>query len=100
VKLRWIPAILAAWALLAPSAGFGAATTVREPAFGLPHIHATTDVELSRENGKQIARDRLGQMMLVARVGRGTLYQVFGLSTRRSWTTTWRRANRPTPPRS
>ena len=56
-----------------------AATTVREPAFGLPHIFADTDLELARENGRQIARDRLGQLILLARVGRGTIFQVFGL---------------------
>src|SRR5262245_61040149 len=51
--------------------------TVREPAFGLPHIQADTDAELARENGRQIARDRMAQFILLARVGRGTLYQAF-----------------------
>ena len=51
---------------------------MREPAFGLPHIFADTDVELARENGRQIARDRLVQMILLSRVGHGTLYQAFG----------------------
>src|SRR6185503_20207326 len=55
----------------------GAATTVREPAFGLPHIFADTDAELARENGREIAKDRLAQLILLARVGRGTLYQAF-----------------------
>jgi hypothetical protein len=55
----------------------GAATTVREPAFGLPHIFADTDAELARENGREIAKDRLVQLILLARVGRGTLYQAF-----------------------
>ncbi len=54
-----------------------AAVTVREPAFGLPHVWADTDLELARENGREIARDRLVQMILLARVGRGTLYQAF-----------------------
>ena len=57
----------------------GAAMTVREPAFGLPHIHADTDLELARENGREIAKDRLGQIILLARVGRGTLSQAFAL---------------------
>lgn len=57
----------------------GAAITVREPAFGLPHIYADTDLELARENGREIAKDRLVQLILLARVGRGTLYQAFGL---------------------
>ena len=50
-----------------------AADVVREPAFGLPHFYADTDVELARENGREIAKDRLGQLILLARVGRGTL---------------------------
>ena len=33
---------------------WGAATTVREAAFGLPHIYADTDLELARENGREI----------------------------------------------
>lgn len=57
----------------------GAATTLREPAFDLPHFYADTDLELARENGREIAKDRLGQMILLARVGRGNLYQAFGL---------------------
>jgi len=55
------------------------AVTVREPAFGLPHIYADTDLELARETGREIAKDRLGQLILMARVGRGTLYQAFAL---------------------
>ncbi len=62
-----------------PAAARAAATTVREPAFGLPHIYADTDAELARENGREIAKDRLGQLMLLARVGRGTLFQAFSL---------------------
>jgi hypothetical protein len=56
-----------------------AAVTVREPAFGLPHIYADTDAELARENGREIAKDRMAQLVLLARVGRGTLYQPFSL---------------------
>jgi hypothetical protein len=59
-------------------AAWGAATTVREPAFDLPHIFADTDLELARENGREIAKDRLVQMILLGRVGRGTLSQAFG----------------------
>ena len=55
------------------------AITFREPAYGLPHIYADTDLELARENGRQIARDRLGQLVLIGRVARGTLYQAFSL---------------------
>jgi len=52
---------------------------VREPGFGLPHIFADTDLELARENGREIAKDRLVQMILLARSGRGTLRQPFGV---------------------
>ncbi len=55
------------------------AITVREPAYGLPHIFADTDAELARENGREIAKDRLGQMILAGRLARGTLYQAFGV---------------------
>ena len=55
------------------------AVTVREPAYGLPHIYADTDLELARENGREVAKDRLGQLILLSRVGRGTLFQAFGL---------------------
>jgi hypothetical protein len=55
------------------------AVTVREPAFDLPHIYADTDLELARETGREIAKDRLGQLILMGRVGRGTLYQAFSL---------------------
>ena len=71
---------VASLVLLASVQGaIGDATTVREPAFGLPHIFADTDAELARENGREIAKDRLGQLILLARVGRGTLYQAFGV---------------------
>ena len=68
--------LVAALALLAARASADA-VTVREPAYGLPHIFADTDVELARENGREIAKDRLAQLILLSRVGRGTLYQAF-----------------------
>src|SRR5262245_65562788 len=74
---RILLVVLAAELLIAPSLD-AAAVTVREPAFGLPHIFADTDAELARENGREIAKDRLGQIILLARVGRGNLYQAFG----------------------
>ena len=51
----------------------------RDAAYGLPHIYADTDLELARQNGREIAKDRLGQIVLISRVARGTLYQAFGL---------------------
>ncbi len=71
--------LVALGSLVLAAAAHGAAITVREPAFGLPHIYADTDAELARENGREIAKDRLAQLILLARVGRGTLYQAFGL---------------------
>jgi penicillin G amidase len=65
--------------LLTAAGAQGAALTVRDPAFGLPHFYGDTDAELARENGRQIARDRLVQMILLSRAGRGTLYQPFGV---------------------
>ena len=56
-----------------------ATVTLRDPNYGLPHIFAPTDLELARENGREIAKDRLGQIVLLSRVGRGTLFQAFGL---------------------
>src|SRR5262249_47335054 len=76
-SVGWHPAIVLALTLAMPQMARGAATTVREPAFGLPHFFAATDVELARENGREIAKDRLGQLILLARVGRGTLSEVF-----------------------
>lgn len=76
---RRLVAACAAVALFAGTNVHAAATTVREPAWGLPHIFADTDLELARENGYQIARDRLAQMILLGRAGRGTLAQAFGV---------------------
>jgi hypothetical protein len=73
-----LAALLACLVPAAPRPALAAAFTVREPAYGLPHFFADTDLELARENGREIARDRLGQLILVARVGRGTLAQAFG----------------------
>src|SRR4030095_6593214 len=65
--------------LLAVTTAHGAAVMVREPAFGFPHFYADTELELARMNGREIAKDRLVQMILLARVGRGTLYQACGV---------------------
>lgn len=76
---RRLAAACAATALFFVGEAFADATTVREPRWGLPHIFADTNVELARENGREIAKDRLGQMLLLARAGRGTLAQAFGV---------------------
>ena len=76
--LAWAVAVFALFGLAA-SEGYAATATVREPAWGLPHIYADTDLLLARENGREVAKDRLGQLILLARVGRGNLYQAFGL---------------------
>jgi acyl-homoserine lactone acylase PvdQ len=77
---RSLPLALFLAALLAlPSTRVAAdVTTVREPAFGIPHIHGDTDAEVFFEYGRQVARDRLGQIVLLARFGRGTAAELFG----------------------
>jgi len=57
-----------------PAAASSGAVTVREPAFGLPHNCVTIDLELARE----VAKGRLGQLIFISRVARGTLYQAVG----------------------
>lgn len=69
---------LLAAAMVLPGSALGVAKTVREPAWGLPHFYGDTDLELAHENGREIAKDRLGQLILLTRAGRGNLYQVFG----------------------
>jgi hypothetical protein len=54
------------------------AHTVREPSNAIPHIHADSDSELFYEYGRQSAKDRLGQFVLLARFGRGTAAGLFG----------------------
>ncbi len=61
-----------------PANAATSAIVFREPAFGLPHIYADTDLELVREYGREVAKDRLGQLIFLGRVGRGTLFQAFG----------------------
>ena len=55
------------------------AVVFREPAYDLPHIYADTDLELVREVGREVAKDRMGQLIFLSRVGRGTLFQAFGV---------------------
>ena len=63
----------------APAVAAPGAVVFREPAFNLPHIYADTDLELVREYGREVAKDRMGQLIFLARVGRGTLFQAFGV---------------------
>ncbi len=42
-----------------PQQASAAATTLRETAFSLPHFCGDTDAEFARENGREIAKDRL-----------------------------------------
>lgn len=70
---------LCAAALTLATVSHASSETVREPAWGLPHFYGDTDLELAYENGREIAKDRMGQMILLARVGRGTLSQAFSL---------------------
>ncbi len=72
-------AVAAALTVASPPLASAASLSAREPAFGLPHFYADTDLELVRLTGREIAKDRLVQMILFARSGRGTLYQPFGL---------------------
>ena len=66
-RMFWlISAGLVSTLLLPPGTTRGHEVTVREPAFGLPHFFADTDVELARENGREIAKDRLAQLILLA----------------------------------
>jgi hypothetical protein len=78
-RIAWVSVLVLATSLMLPAQVWADAVTVREPAWGLPHIFADTDKELARENGREIAKDRLGQLILLSRVGRGTLNQAFGI---------------------
>ena len=55
------------------------AVVFREPAYDLPNIYEEPDLGLVREIGREVAKDRLGQIIFLSRVGRGTLFQAFGL---------------------
>jgi hypothetical protein len=66
--------LIAAWVPNVQAASY----VVREPAYDIPHIHADTDAELYFEYGRQDAKDRLGQFVILTRAARGTLAQLFG----------------------
>jgi len=79
VPQRWVAAASTAAFVCSATGALAAAYTVREPAWGLPHIYADTNLELAYENGREISKDRLAQLILLSRAGRGTLAQAFGL---------------------
>ncbi len=78
--LRSLSAALTGISMLVGGATIAQAVphTVREPSNGIPHIHATTDLELFEEYGRQAAKDRLGQFVLLSRFARGTAAGLFG----------------------
>ena len=55
-----------------------ASVTIRDEAFGLPHICADTDAAASRQQGFEDVRDRAGQLLFVANMARGTLHRALG----------------------
>ncbi|TFH23185.1 MAG: hypothetical protein E4H03_06765 [Myxococcales bacterium] len=67
------------FAMLTAPLAQAASTAVREPRWGTPHVYADTDLEMAYQVGRQVALDRLVQLILFARAGRGTLSQAFGL---------------------
>jgi hypothetical protein len=76
---RSFAAALALFALLVgPGTAQAVVHTVREPSNSIPHIHGDSDLELFFEYGRQSAKDRLGQFVILARAGRGTLAGLFG----------------------
>src|SRR5262245_64979100 len=77
---RLLAPALALCALLVVGAGTARATahTVREPSNSIPHIRADSDAELFFEYGRQSAKDRRGQFVLLARFARGTAAGLFG----------------------
>lgn len=87
---RSLTAALAVIAILAAGASVAQAVvhTVREPSNGIPHIHASSDLELFEEYGRQAAKDRLGQFVLLARFARGTAAGLFGPASLNSDITT------------
>ncbi len=82
-NLRKLILVSLAAAGLTVAAGAGdaraAAVTIRDPAFGLPHVCADSDLNAAREQGYEDVRDRMGQFLLVMRAGRGTLQGAIGL---------------------
>ena len=71
--------VAAAVVTFSASLAVAASSVEREPRWGIPHIYADTDLELGYEAGRQVAIDRLVQLILFVRAGRGTLAQAFGL---------------------
>ena len=73
-------AILLASLVFTPQQASADSTTLRETALSLPHFYGDTDVELARENGREIAKDRLLQMILLECHHLAHMLLVVGLS--------------------
>ena len=74
-----VAALLCAAVFLAsPITSSADSVTLREAAWSFPHIWGDTDLEMARQSGREVARDRLGQLLLISRAGRGSLNQAFG----------------------
>ncbi|MDG1572826.1 penicillin acylase family protein [Robiginitalea sp. M366] len=61
-----------------PLAGLTDSVQVRYDPYGIPHIYAENQADAFRALGYAHAQDRLWQMELLRRVGRGGLSEVFG----------------------
>jgi hypothetical protein len=70
-----ITTLAALFVLNGSTTAHAAAVTIRDPAFGLPHVCADNDLNAAREQGFQAAVDRTAQFLLVMSVARGTLHR-------------------------
>lgn len=61
-------------------AGLSAPVTIRRDERGIPHIEASNEADLYFAQGYATASDRLWQMDLLRRTGRGELAEIFGRS--------------------
>jgi penicillin G amidase len=95
--LLWIAAIVvlvfaaAVWLLVyrplprldgtLPLPGLKAEVTVERDNWGIPHIRAASEEDMAEAQGYVVAQDRLWQMDLLRRAGRGQLSEVLGSAT-------------------
>jgi penicillin G amidase len=64
-----------------PLPGLKAAVTVERDNWGVPHIRAANEEDMAEAQGYVVAQDRLWQMDLLRRAGRGQLSEVLGPAT-------------------